>query len=461
MADEARNNAKPLAVATKPIVFCVGSNHRTATAAVRESLYLSEKQLAGALLGARKDSFEVAALSTCNRFEVIGVCDSSDAHESKLLELVIELQQRAGNTSTVLQDIQSHLYFHTGEAAIAHVLRVVASLDSLVVGETQITGQFKDALELARRSETIGPILHRLGQDALATAKKIRSKTDIGRKPVSIGHAAVDLAAKVYGTISQHAVLILGAGEMASLAAKYLEHHAPKRLVIANRSAARAEELVRTLGYGETAPLSQLPQLLKECDIVIAATGAPRPIVMEDEVRLALSGRKGKPLLMIDISIPRNIDPDCGKPDDVFLFDIDDLKKVVDSNQKDRQEAAGKAEEYVTEGTAAFVQWLAALSVKPTLGKFRSYVDNLLRKESAKTFGREPLKGLTPEQLAAVQGLLDAVASRLSGDVSSRVLTPEADYYPEQLSDALSALFPLGDTDLRQQKGDGGKEDIK
>lgn len=431
--------------AHRPLIFCVGVNHRTANTELRESLHVQSEQLQAILPFAKSNHqvHELAALSTCNRFELIGVTGVDEMPETALIEIFSWIQSTTHSEFFRLEDVKPHLYLYTGSEAIRHILRVTSSLDSLVLGETQITGQFKDAIETARQSETIGPILHRLAQDALGTAKKIRSKTDIGKKPVSISHAAVDLAQRLYGSIANHAVLIVGAGEMATLAAKHVLNYKPKRLIIANRSAEKAEALVAQLGFGEAADLSHLGQWLKECDIVIASTSSQKPIITYSMVTEALAARKGKALFMVDIAIPRNIEAACGKPDDAFLFDIDDLRKVVDSNQEERRAAADQAEVFITEGSKAFDQWLSSLSIKPTLGALRQYLADIVQKESSKTFSRESLKALTEAQRDAIEGLLEAVVNRVSGDVSSRIMTPAPGHYSDQLADSLQALFPL------------------
>lgn len=428
-----------------PLIFCVGVNHHTAHTELRESLHIQTEQLQAILPFARSSHQiqELAALSTCNRFELIGVTDIDEMSEAALIEIFSWIQTTVKQDAFRRDEVQPHLYLHLGAEAIRHVLRVTSSLDSLVLGETQITGQFKAAIETARKSQTVGPILHRLAQEALGTAKKIRSKTDIGKKSVSISHAAVDLAQRLYGAIENHSVLIIGAGEMATIAAKYVLNHKPRRLVIANRSLANAEALIKQLGFGEIASLDDLEQMLKECDIVIASTAAQRPIIHGSMVTEALAARKGKALFMVDIAIPRNIDPECGKPDDAFLFDIDDLRKVVDTHQAERRAAAEQAEVFIEEGTNSFVQWLGSLEIAPILGALRGYLMDIVERELARTLSKDALRSLSDVQKVALQNLMETVVNRVSGDVGSRIASPSPGYYSDKLADSLKALFPL------------------
>lgn len=413
---------------------------------LREKLYIEPDKLA-LLLPAMRERFcfaELVALSTCNRFELIGVAEARESPSTSAMQCYLELQKASGNAQRLVEDeLISSVYFHVDQEAVAHVYRVAASLDSLVVGETQITGQFKDAVGLAQTAKTLGPTLGRLSQEALATAKKVRTQTAIGKKTVSISHAAIELAGKVFGKLSEHRFLVIGAGEMAQVAAKYIKSYDPKALYVANRTVERARSLTQELGFGEAHGLDELGRLLIETDIVLSSTAASGFIIDAAQVARAMKARRGRPIILLDIALPRDIDPGCTDIDDVYVFDIDDLQQVVDANIEERQRAAEEAQTLVDKSAAAFLAWHRTLAVKPMLAAFRGYLDTVIARESQKTFSRDIFKDLTEKQREALDTLLAAIAASVSGDASRRVVKPLEGFYPEQLADALKALFPI------------------
>jgi glutamyl-tRNA reductase len=427
-----------------PVVFVLGANHRSAPMELRELLFIPEDQLAALLPQIRKqfDLLELAALSTCNRFELMGVTREKVASTALFTDVFIALQRHGTALKRYGEDdVKKSTYAFTSDEAVAHIHRVAASLDSLVLGETQITGQFKDAVALALRAETLGPMLNRLAQEALEAAKKVRTQTAIGRKHVSISHAAIDLAKKVFGDLSAHKFLIIGAGEMAQVAAKHVMSYKPQQIFIANRTVERARALVTELGFGEAFGLEELPSLLTAADIVISSTAAPGIILDEALVRRVAGGRRGRPLFLVDIALPRDIDPDCGDMDDVYLFNVDDLQQVVGQNFEERRLAAEEAQKFIDSSVASFNAWLKTLAVKPALASFRTYLDEVIGKEAAKTLGRDMFKDLTDKQRQSLDALFAAIAGKMSADASRIVKAPPEGYYPEQLADALTALF--------------------
>ncbi len=420
-------------------IICVGANHRTAPVEFRERLFIDEGTLGHSLTRLKKLGHvaEVMALSTCNRFELAMICPGS---EMSAIAVFGELQKLAGHDFRT-DELKDHLYAYTMGDAIRHLFEVAASLDSLVLGETQITGQFKDAFQVAQRAETIGPLLHRLYQDALATAKRVRTQTDIGRHPVSISHAAIDLLKKVTGGLKDRLALVIGAGEMASLAAKVIAQEEPRKLWICNRTTSRADDLARSLKGAEVARLDDLTGLLREVDVVIASTGSPDHLITSAILQEAVQMRKGRPLFMIDISIPRNVDPDCAAIDDVYLFDVDDLQQIVGKNQALRQGAKEASVGIVSEAVVQFESWLSQLTVKPYLAEFRSYVDDLFGRELAKTLNRDIFKELSPNQRQALAALNSAVASKLTADAAAAIKTPPDGWFTDIVAEALGVLF--------------------
>jgi glutamyl-tRNA reductase len=411
---------------------------------LREKLYIAEDHLA-AILPQVKERFgfsELAAISTCNRFELMGVIDGSPGYASTIYEAFLDLH-RSPDPAHMASDesIRAALYLHVDQDALNHIFRVAASLDSLVLGETQITGQFKDAIALASRTNIIGPTLTRLSQDALATAKKVRTQTAIGKKHVSISHAAIELAQKVFGHLSDHKFLMIGAGEMSQVAAKYVLSYKPKALFVANRTLERAETLVSDLGFGQAHTLDDLPQLLTQVDVVVSSTSAPGHVLDSAMVKRAQAARRRRPLVLLDIAMPRDIDPDCGNFDDVYLFDIDDLQQIVGANLEERRKAAHEAQELVEKSVSAFVAWQRTHAVKPALAQFRQYLEELVAKEMGRTVSREIFRDQT-KQIESIKALADAIASKIAADAARTVTTPPDGYFPEQLADALRVLFP-------------------
>jgi glutamyl-tRNA reductase len=311
-----------------------------------------------------------------------------------------------------------------------------------VLGETQITGQFKDAIALAQASRTLGPILTRLSQEALATAKKVRNDTAIGKKHVSISHAAIQLAQKVFGELRDHKFLLVGSGEMSQVAAKYIMSYKPKSLFVANRTVENAKALVQDVGFGEAYELGELPNLLVQADVVISSTAAPGYVLDRAMVHRARGARRGRPLVLLDIAMPRDVDPDCVKIDDVYLFDIDDLQQVVGQNYEERRKAADEAQALIEKSVAQFQAWQRTLAVKPTLAAFRSYVDEMIQREAQKTLGKDLFKDLSPKHHESLKALFEAIAGKISADASRQVTNPPAGYFQEQLADALRTLFP-------------------
>lgn len=427
------------------VVFLLGANHRTAPLELREALFIPEEPLA-VLLPAVKEQFgflELAALSTCNRFELIGVAPEVPGLPKALIDAYLELHRSHGALGGKFteEQLKSSVYMHLRHDAVSHLYRVASSLDSLVLGETQITGQFKDALALAARTETLGPTLTRLGQEALATAKKVRNQTAIGRKNVSISHAAIELAKKVFGDLSDHKFLLVGAGEMALVAAKYIRSYKPKQIFVANRSIENARKLVAELNFGEAFTLDELPSLLVQADVVISSTAAPGIVIEANLVRRAQAARRGRPLVLLDIALPRDIDVQAGSLEDVYLFDIDDLKQVVDQNYEERRQAAEDAESVVARGVESFEAWRRTLRVKPALAQFRAYLDQIVAKERQRTFAREHMRDITDKQRESLDAMLIAIAGKVAADAARQVTSPPEGFYPEQLADTLSALF--------------------
>jgi glutamyl-tRNA reductase len=401
---------------------------------------------------------ELAVLSTCNRFELYGVCPK-DYPAEQLVKILGKLQELdKGASAFPLDQLRNFTYTHTGRNAIHHLFAVAASVDSLVVGETQITGQFKRSLQLASDAKTLGPLLHRLGQEALATAKKIRNQTDIGRQTVSISHAAIELAAKIFGDISEHHVLLVGAGEMARVAGQHVLRYQPKSLSIANRTVENAEKLVTELQFGKAFALEELSDLLVTSDIVICSTSSQQLVITSPLMRQTFAARRGKPQILIDISIPRNIDPKCSEIGDLYLFDVDDLQQVVASHADERHQAARQAIGIIDEQADALLRWWDALSLKPVLAAFNQYLQRLSEQEFQRTKSKEIMKNLSDGQNEAINALLASITNKIAADVGRTLMQPPSSISQLHVAESLKAIMnKQSDPAERQVNTEGAK----
>ncbi|WP_176736348.1 glutamyl-tRNA reductase [Oligoflexus tunisiensis] len=428
-----------------PILFCVGTNHESAGLDFRETLFLSREEIDVSLpqVIQKHGLREVMVLSTCNRLELYGVMDSSELTSHHLREVFIDLQRFCPNPKKELdEEIKHRSYHYLHKDAARHAFSVASGLDSLVLGETQITGQFKNAAQFAQESGTLGPILKRLTQEAFSSSKKVRSNTDIGKKPVSISHAAIDLANRVYGDIADCRVLIIGAGEMAEVAAKYLLKYNPRELFVCNRTLARAEGLVEKIGIGIAYPWEELNEVLTLADVVISCTAANEIVLDKPRIQRSQTARN-KPVFLIDIALPRDIDKACAELEDVYLFDIDDLKQVVGENYEERRRAAEKGKQIIVENAEGFDKWLSNLNLKPALGSFREYLDALVAQEFQKSFGRSPLNSLDENQIKAAEAMLKSIVNKINGDAARVVHNPPVGYTSESMAEALKSLFSM------------------
>ena len=428
----------------KPEIYCVGVSHRSAPVAIREKLYIDPESLRP-LLHRLSDQFnfdELLVLSTCNRFELLIIAKREDLSDDLVFKAYRELQSLAKKAQLSMETYQKHLYSFKGISAIEHMFAVVASLDSLVIGETQITGQFKEAMKSSLLAGTLGSYLDRLGQDALSCAKKVRTQTKIGEKKVSISHAAIDLAKRVFKNLEEHRVLMIGSGEMAQVAAAYVCKYNPKDLVVLNRTFMKGQALINKLGYGQAVAWECLSEELVKADIVISSTAANEPVITFQDLKQVMNARQGRSIFLVDIAIPRDIEPRCSDLDDVYLFEIDDLQKVVDGNLEARRIAGEEGRSIVATKAQHYQSWLNSVSIKPIFSDFRHYIDDLFHRELEKTIGKLVFQDLSKQQLASLKSMMDAIAGKLVGDVAKSINIHEDLHYKEQLALSLSALFP-------------------
>ncbi|ADH87216.1 glutamyl-tRNA reductase [Desulfurivibrio alkaliphilus] len=386
-------------------ISCLGVNHQTAPVEIREKMAFSGDCL-NPLVQIKEipGCDECCFLSTCNRVEVLLVAEPEAATIAAVRDFLF-----AGSGLSAAE-AEKYSYLRTGEAAINHVFRVASSLDSMVLGEPQILGQLKDAYRLAMEHKATGPILHRLLSKSFSVAKRIRTETSIGSSAVSISFAAVQLARKILGDLTGKTVLLAGAGEMAELAAEHLLAQGIGKVVVANRTLERAVNLARRFN-GEAASLAELVPRLAEADILISSTGSPELILRRDDMAPLMRQRYNRPIFLIDIAVPRDLDPGLNDLDNIYLYDIDDLQQVVEVNKGERRREADRAERIVEEEAIKFLQWLENMELAPTITELRRRADELRRAELSRTLAALP--GLTAEQQGAVEKMSGALVNKL------------------------------------------------
>lgn len=417
--------------------IALGINHKTASVAVRERVAFSPEQLVEALrqLCRVVGSREAAILSTCNRSELY--LEVEHAQPQAVLEWLAQFHQ------VPVEDLQACAYVHQDDQAVQHMMRVACGLDSLVLGEPQILGQIKSAYAVAREAGTLGPILGRLFQATFSTAKTVRTDTAIGENPVSVAFAAVSLAKQIFTDMSQSQALLVGAGETITLVARHLFEQGVKKIVVANRTLERATALASEFG-AQAILLSDIPDALVNSDIVISSTASQLPILGKGAVERALKLRKHKPIFMVDIAVPRDIEPQVGELDDVYLYSVDDLHEVVTENLKSRQGAAKAAEELVVRGTSDFMQRMRELEAVDVLRAYRQQGERLRDEELARA-QRALANGTSPED--ALAALARGLTNKLLHAPSVQLKRLSADGRCEALAVA-QELFGLttGDT---------------
>ena len=386
-------------------ILLYGLNHVSAPLEVRERVAVPPGDLeavVGRLVGLEEVD-EGLIVSTCNRTELLVRAREDDAGAC--------LRRFLANERGVSEEeLERHCYLHTGPDAVRHVFRVASSLDSMIVGEAQILGQVKEAYTVAIRAGGCKKVLDALMQRAFAVAKKVRTETGVARSSVSIAHAAARLARDIFGDLSDRSILVLGAGEMGGLAARHLISGGVRSLVVVNRSYQRAVELARELG-GRASPLDRLFEQMDLAYVVVASTAAPNYVVTyEDGLRLRKS-RRGRPLFLIDIAVPRNIDPRLNELDDVYLYDIDELGDVVQTNLEERRKEEVCAEAIVEQETAAYLGWLRTLQVAPMIVDLRKWVHDLGAEELQRFHGR--FAALTPQQRRLIEEFTTALINKI------------------------------------------------
>lgn len=417
-------------------IIVIGLNHKTASIEIRERLAFQESEIEEALrrIKAIPSIRETILLSTCNRVELYATCKEVEKAVQELKEFLSQFHQFP------LERFEKNLYLLVGKEAVRHIFRVASSLDSMVVGEPQILGQIKEAYQKANESNASGVILHRLLHRAFHVAKRVRTETKISNSAVSVSSVAVELAQRIFGTLEDRTVFLIGAGEMIELAARHLVSGGVRKILVTNRTYERAVNLAQEF-QAEAIPFDEINRGLKKADIVISATNSPVPILTSEQINRVMKERKQSPIFFIDIADPRDIEPKVGDLENVYLFNIDDLQKVAYENLKDREKEAEKAEGIVGEEVERFVRWYHSLEVTPTIVALRKKFEEIRRRELEKMLSLHP--ELTEKERKSLEAMTSAIINKILHEPVTQLKEKDEEAMSDFYIDALQTLFQL------------------
>jgi glutamyl-tRNA reductase len=417
-------------------LLLLGASHRTTPIEIRERLDFSSRGLETAVraLADRPSAAEAVVVSTCNRAELYVACAEPATAVDDLLGFLSEFHHLAP------EQIKPHLYSRIDRDAVRHLFRVSSGLDSMVVGEPQILGQIKEAYGVAAGTRTAGPLLNKLFHRAFGVGKRVRSETALAEGAVSVSFAAVSLAKKIFGNLAGRRVLVIGAGEMGKLTALHLKAQGVATIVITSRTAAHAEQLASEIG-GRTVEWDLLPHALVEADIVITGTGAPLPILSKADISAAMPSSRTQPLFLIDIALPRDVDPRTSEIEQVFLYNIDDLQAIVRENVEKRGAEINRAEQIVEEEVGRFATWQRARAAVPTIVALRQRFETIRRAELTRLGPK--LSGLPPEARDRVDEITRLLVEKLLLQPTEHLKNVDDAELGNQYSEALTQLFGL------------------
>jgi glutamyl-tRNA reductase len=396
-----------------PKIILIGASHKTAPVELREKLAFSQEQIETALEFIKQDSGirEGLVFSTCNRLEFLYIPENGDLENKDRVDAVMQFISKLKQLPVA--EFKPSLYIHTDDAAVRHLFCVAASLDSMVVGEPQILGQVKKAYKSAARAGVTGVLLNRLMHKSFSVAKRVRKHTGIGDNAVSISYAAIELAHKIFADLATKSVMLIGAGEMAELAVEHLMTHQVKNIVVVNRTFKNALELARKFN-GQAVQYEERESALADVDIIISSTGATDYVLTRDQVKGIMKKRKNNTLFFIDIAVPRDIDPRINKISNAYVYDIDDLRNIVESNMTRREQETVRAQRFVEEALLAFRRWLDELAVVPTIKAINRKMTDIVNLECEKTLAGLP--HLSTDDAESIRRMTKAIASRAIHD---------------------------------------------
>lgn len=419
-------------------IILMGVNHKTTPVQVREKMALTEGYQEP-LLGLKsiKGCKEYYLLSTCNRVELLLVTESADELEDEIIDYLF-----SGKVDR--QKCREYLYIYYDEEAAHHLFMVAASLDSMIVGEAQILGQLKEAYRYAAELGCTGALLNKLLHKSFSVAKRVRSETGIGSSAVSISYAAVQLAKKIFGNLGEKQVMLIGAGEMAELAAEHLVGQGVSAVVVANRTLSRAVDLAKRFN-GKAVALDEINSQLEYVDIIISSTGATGLVLTKDDVKGIMRTRRNRPLFFIDIAVPRDLDPKLIDLENVFLYDIDDLTNVVEMNRSERDKEAVKARRIVDEESLKFHRWREGMEITPTIRAMRQKVEQICMDELERTCGKIP--GIAEQEKKQLEKMAKTIASKVLHDPLQYLKNDDCERSNQKKIYNLRNIFKLEDGD--------------
>ena len=415
-------------------ILVIGLNHKTAGIEIRERIAFEGGKLEEAMERLRRfpEIKEHMILSTCNRVEIYTYVRDVNSGAKRIKVFLSEFH------NVPLDTLQGALYTYSGRDAVRHVFRVASSLDSMIVGEPQILGQLKDSFDIALKKKTTGVLLNKLMRKAISVAKRVRTETGIAENAVSISFAAVELAKKIFEDLSTKTFMLIGAGEMAELAARHLINNGVKEVLVTNRTIERARELAEEF-RGRVVEFERFTKEMVHADIVICSTGASHYILIKDQMQRIMKERKHRPVFIIDISVPRNIDPEINDIDNIYLYDIDDLQGVVDNNIDGRMREAEKASAIIETEVEGFLRWYSSLDAVPTLVALRQKAEAIRREELEKTLRK--LNGLGEKDRKVIEAMTSSIVNKLMHYPTVALKTDTEDR--EVLVETVRRLFDL------------------
>lgn len=422
-------------------IIAVGISYRTAPVEVRERFFFSDSDLRRALasLSSRQSVLECCIVSTCNRVEVYAVAEDGKSCGEEVRSFLTDFHGLSGG------DLHRYMYSLEGKEAVRHLFRVAASIDSMVVGETQILNQLKSCFDAARLENTSGLVLNRLFNRAFFVGKKVRTETGISSQAVSISYLGVELAKRIFEDLANRTVMLVGTGEMGELFARYLVSNRIKDLYVTSRNFENARELAESLGGKPVEFDKMLYHHLKDMDILVTATASSDYIIRSEHVKRSLQLRKNDPIFMIDIAVPRNIDPKINEIPGVYLYDIDDLKEVQDENMNSRKQNLEKAEEIVLEVGRGFMNWMESLNVFPVIVELRKRFEKIKKTETEKALRR--LEGTAAGEREIIESLANSIVGKIFHDPVTNLKKRASGYEGALYSEVTKRLFELEEQD--------------
>lgn len=417
-------------------MIIVGINHKTAPVELREKLSFSETQLTRSLSFCKECEgvYECVILTTCNRTEIYAVGSDEKTLQALLMQMLSEIK------GIDTEAVGPNLYLHTQEKAVEHLFTVTAGLDSMILGETQILGQVKDSYAKGTAAGTVGTVFHSLFRQAVTAAKRVQTETGINQNAASVSYAAVELAKKIFNHLSNRTVLILGAGKMSELTLRHLYDQGVKKVIVVNRTKERADRLAACFG-GVSEYYEKRRDCLIEADIVISSTGAPHFILDKEEMATVMRVRRGKPIFLIDIAVPRDIDPKVNDLENVYLYDIDDLQAVVASNMKEREQEAVRARLIIKEEISQFQMWFKTQEVVPLIAALRRKAETI--RQSELEVSLKKLANLSDKEKKNVENLTKAIVNRILREPVLRIKEFALEDKSEMYVASLCQLFDL------------------